>query len=735
MPSRSVTLTTVRACLSIALIMALLACGTSPSPPSGDEPPEVVIPDTTKVADTATLAALASYDGASGELRFTSSTPLLDALEIDDVLVAEPSPAAPYGFLRTVVAIERESGDVVLDTVQAALTDAVHQGALAAEGELTADDLLEPTVYVEGVRAYALPPGEGVDRHVGFGRSFGFTVEFFDEVVLDVGEGADAQVRVRGEIGFDAGYGVDLDIRACWAFPPVCLTKFEAKVGVEQGVALELTGSATGSLGREVKVADFPFTPFTFWIGPVPVVVVPRIDVYVGATGNVSLSFEYGFAQTATAQVGARWTPSSKWENITGFGLALESRRDFTIFDTMRAEAYVKPVASLQFYDVAGPTFGVRVAAELDAAFPRDPTWIASGIVEGTFGFVVDVPVIGRLANYEATVFTWSRELSRAANEPPSLTILAPPDGFTVELGNDVLFEAYAEGFTGAPLAITWALGDAVQVTQPAGPLDQHALFYSDLPPGTTLVQARTSDPAAGLEATAEVSVTVTHDPPEVFIVHPVANAVLWAGDDLLLAGQGVSGPFTLAADQIGWRVVAGTSTIHSALGHGTVVPGHLLPAGSYQITLSADDGVASASRTLTVTTIPKPPGYPSATIVAPEHGSVHADGAPITFEGVGDDPEDGVLAGTSMRWRVDKVASDDGELAPESITLCEGNAFSGVAAPVTDCSAFTASLDGSFLDDQGIGTIYVVTLEVMDSDGRVDDDRAMIMVVIQPVP
>ena len=735
MHPRSASFTAVRACLSIALLTVLLACGTGPPPPGGGDPPDIVIPDTTKVADAATLAALASYDGASGELRFASGTPLLDALEVDDVLVAEPSPAAPYGFLRSVVAIEREGGEVVLDTVQANLTDAVHQGALVAEGELTADDLLEPTVYVDGVRAYAVAPGEGVERHVGFGRSFGFVVEFFDEVVLDVGEGADAQVRVRGEIGFDAGYGVDLDLRACWAFPPVCLKKFEAKVGVEQGVALELTGSATGSLGREVKVADFPFKPFTFWIGPVPVVVVPRIDVYVGATGTVSLSFEYGFAQTAMAQVGARWTPSNKWENITGFDLELASRRDFTLFDTMRAEAYVKPVASLQFYDVAGPTFGVRLAAELDAAFPRDPTWIASGIVEGTFGFVVDVPVIGRLANYEATVFTWSRELARAENEPPSVNILAPPDGFTIELGNDLLFEAYAEGFTGAPLPITWLLGDVTRVTHPAGPLDQHALFYGDLPPGTTLVRARTSDPATGLEATAEVSVTVTYDPPEVFIVHPVANAVLWAGDDLLLAGQGISGPFTLAADQIGWRVVAGASTIHTTLGHGTIVPGHLLPEGSYQITLSADDGVASASRTLTVATIQKPPDYPSATIVAPEHGGVHADSAPISFEGLGSDPEDGNLPGTSMRWRATKTEGDGGELAPASITLCEGNAFSGVAAPVTDCSAFTAALEGSFLDDQGIGTVYVITLEVMDDDGHVDTDQAMIMVVIQPVP
>ncbi len=733
MPSRTTSI--FRTGLAVVLLTTLLACGTGAPAPPDDDPLPVVVPDTTKVADTATRAALQSYDGTSGRLRFATTTPLLDSLAIDDVLVTEPTAAAPHGFLRAVVAIEREGDAVVIDTVQAALTDAVHQGALVAEGELTADDLAATNVYVEGVRAYAVPRDDRVEPSIGVGAGFDFKTDFFDEVVLDFGEGADAQVRVRGEVLFSAGYGVGIDIRLCWRLPPVCLTKFEAKVGAEQAVALELTGSATASLDKEIKVADFVFDPVVFAIGPVPVVIVPRIDVYVGASGTVSLSFEYGFVQTATAQVGARWTPSNKWENITGFGIELESRRDLTLFDTMRAEAYVKPVASLQFYDVAGPTFGVRVAAELDAQFPRDPTWIARGIVEGTFGFVVDVPVIGRLANYEATVFTWSRELATAANEPPAVTIQAPADGFTVELGDEVLFEAYAEGFVGNPLPITWTLGEATRVTQPAGPSGQHALFYADLPPGTTLVSASTTDPATSLEATAQVSVTVTYDPPEVYILHPVANAVIWASEPLLLSGQGVSGPFTMAADQIAWRVVAGTSTIHAAFGHTTIVPGGLLPAGTYQVTLGADDGVATASRTLTIATILKPPEYPTATIVAPEHGSVHADGSLTSFVGTGSDPEDGDLPGTRMRWTAKWIVTEGDELTPKSTTLCAGNAFSGVAAPVTDCSAFDAPLDGAFLDDQGIGTNYTIILEVMDSDGNEDSDHVSINVVIPPVP
>ena len=75
-----------------------------------------------------------------GTLRFSRSTALLAALKLDDVLVSEPSAAAPSGFLRKVKSIRLDGSGVVLETTQASLTDVITQGDLSAETELGLDD-------------------------------------------------------------------------------------------------------------------------------------------------------------------------------------------------------------------------------------------------------------------------------------------------------------------------------------------------------------------------------------------------------------------------------------------------------------------------------------------------------------------------------------------------------------------------------------------------------------------
>ena len=63
-------------------------------------------------------------------MRFTTSTPILDKLAVGDVFVGEPSSAAPAGYLRKVNKISKEGAEVILETSQAKLTDAIHQGTL-----------------------------------------------------------------------------------------------------------------------------------------------------------------------------------------------------------------------------------------------------------------------------------------------------------------------------------------------------------------------------------------------------------------------------------------------------------------------------------------------------------------------------------------------------------------------------------------------------------------------------
>lgn len=339
---------------------------------------ETIIPETTKVAAEATRDALESYDPATGELRFAADTPTLQNLEPGDVLVSEPAAAAPGGLLRKMESVRREGGEVVVETTQANLTDAITQGQLTAQGDLKAEQVVSALGNLPGVTASFRGDTAGMP-HVGTGDGYEFHVGF-DEVALDIGAGdVNVAVVLNGELYFNAGWKIDLGIEPCLEVPPVCVDRFEAYVGVTERLKVSFSGEANAKLTKEVSVATYYFKPLVFFIGPVPVVVVPSIEVFVGAEGSVSLRFAYGLTEEANAVVGAKWTDDGGWQDITGFGVSLAQQDSFQVDATMGAHAYARAVASLKFYDVAGPALGLRLGVEFDAEVPRDPILLVRG--------------------------------------------------------------------------------------------------------------------------------------------------------------------------------------------------------------------------------------------------------------------------------------------------------------------------------------------------------------------
>ena len=83
--------------------------------------------ETTKILDSATLAALVSYQ--NGTLSFRQSTPQLEDIAPGDVLAVPPkaSQIAPNGILRFVLDKQDEGGAILLKTRQAGLAEAFQE--------------------------------------------------------------------------------------------------------------------------------------------------------------------------------------------------------------------------------------------------------------------------------------------------------------------------------------------------------------------------------------------------------------------------------------------------------------------------------------------------------------------------------------------------------------------------------------------------------------------------------
>lgn len=408
--------------LVLFLFALLLSACSGNAPPTPD--PTVIIPETTKVTDAGTRMALSAYDRASGEMRFSQRTPLLDQLKVNDVLVSEPTSAAPSGYLRKVTAISTQGGAVVLQTTQAKLTEAVSKGVLEAKADLTPDKLQATTILVKGVSITTAPVSGALRPQAGAGENYHFFLHLNHVFVPQAGENVSGSVTVDGTVEFNAGYGVHVGISGCLELPPVCIDSVEAKVGYDEYANLKISGEARGQLGDDLKLATQYYQPYTFFIGPVPVVIVPRIDLYLAASGQVEAKVDFQAGEASVAQLGARWTPADGWKNISGFDLNGDVPVP-TFQGTLKPRAGARTTLGFKLYDVAGPEMSLQGGIELDGELHRSPLWRVNGYLKGNVDFKVELPILGTLAEYRVTLFDTSREFRSATNNPPSLQLTA----------------------------------------------------------------------------------------------------------------------------------------------------------------------------------------------------------------------------------------------------------------------------------------------------------------------
>jgi hypothetical protein len=90
--------------------------------------------NTTNVLDSATLGSLVNYSNSTGTFTFSQSTPLLQSLSQGDVIIIPPGTSLlfPNGALRTVLSVQGQGSQVIVETKHASLFEIfahLHVGA------------------------------------------------------------------------------------------------------------------------------------------------------------------------------------------------------------------------------------------------------------------------------------------------------------------------------------------------------------------------------------------------------------------------------------------------------------------------------------------------------------------------------------------------------------------------------------------------------------------------------
>lgn len=325
---RPLRIPTLALLLTLLLTLLLSACGTTPpgTPPPDDVP--VVLSDDTVVLDASQRAALERADLGSGELRFSGLAATTFA--VGQVLASEPTDAAPQGLLRRVADVRAEGDTLVLETVVAALDEALVSGRVHLETELRAEDVAEVSnLGLAGTVRLAAPSATRASDDDAF-----IDLEF-DRVLLGSRLDPDNQLRIDGRIRIDPVLTFDATVSL---FRP---NEVLARIDVDERIELRLTGTFTREIEEELELARVTFGSYVIPVGPLPVVLTPELRLTIGVDGEVRMRFSAGVARDATMALGARYRAGSGWSTINQRSASFEAL-PVELDARMRVRAYAR---------------------------------------------------------------------------------------------------------------------------------------------------------------------------------------------------------------------------------------------------------------------------------------------------------------------------------------------------------------------------------------------------------
>ncbi|TVR89386.1 MAG: hypothetical protein EA416_12630 [Trueperaceae bacterium] len=664
----------------LALLLALLlaACGTAPpgTPPPDDVP--VVLADATVVLDASERAALVSADLGGGELRFAGLT--ADAFEAGQVLASEPTDAAPMGLLRRVVSVREEGDALVLETVVAALDEALVSGRVHLETELRAEDVVqvENLAVAGSIRLAEAGAARASDDDA-------FIDLEFDRVLLGDRFDPDNQLRIDGRVRIDPVLTFDATVSL---FRP---NEVLARIDVDERIELRLTGTFTREIEEELELARVTFGSYVIPVGPLPVVLTPELRFVIGVDGEVRLRFSAGVARDATMALGARYRAGSGWSYIDQRSASFEAL-PVELDASMRVRAYARADFAIYLYGMLGAGIYATGQLEADAEFGRSPFFTL------TAGLDAGIAIEGRyllsfLDRVERPLFQVRRELTRSSNAPPSVSITAPAAG-NVDVGRPtVLSSSVSDREDGAACCdVRWHVANGTSITPSAanrvgtGRTAEHT--FAAVGTYTIAVVAIDSDGASASE-TRTVSVVAT--PPQPYLTTPPVTLRATLGYEFRYGARddNVADGFL---DCSGLALAVTGATVGPAQARGTdCVSSVTFPsAGSFTATVDATDPfgtVGSVSTTLAVAPPPvNPPPVIASFAVTTALGAGWFDGGDFVYlvdptPGNSDFPL-GVSVSASSPGGAPLTFSFVYRVEPTSGPVSEGSFASAVATP-----------------------------------------------------
>jgi hypothetical protein len=373
------------------------------------------VPKTTKVVPASDTVSLAG--APEGPRTLTLDGAAARAAKAGQYLASGSSSAAPDGYLVKVVRVTPEGGGkAVLSVKDATLLEAL------PSGEIAAVEALEPPAEAASLdrrgSALALALGQREPHGEPTAHAASFSLRTTD-LTCEAGAG----VHVESPT---VTFSPSIALHAHWGFFKLDSASFTATVAASLGMGAEADAGAhcetndpgIGLLPHEVSLPDIDVQ-----VGPVPVVITPRLQVYLSGSASITAKASLSIEQTASATVGVSWE-HGQFSPIESF--PEHFRQSFAPEGDATAEVALTPTVDTLIYGVAGPSFDIGAAAKFDADTTKTPWWTLQGCLQAGLGFVISP--LG-LDWSDPHLLQLCKTLLSATSGPPGSGGTTPPGG------------------------------------------------------------------------------------------------------------------------------------------------------------------------------------------------------------------------------------------------------------------------------------------------------------------
>ncbi|MBW2607233.1 MAG: hypothetical protein JRD05_06300 [Deltaproteobacteria bacterium] len=566
-------------CLSFVVVIGLVAIiGTGGGGGGGggddNDVSNVVLPETTKVLNDSTLQHLSSVSPDGSIFSFDESTPQLDSLSSNDVIVVKVTDVTPYGALRKVTSVSKVGDEVVVETTQATLEDAIESGTIEVARALTASDIQSASALIKGI---------ALKTHSAISQADGVLHVDMNNVVLYDEDGnlgtTNDQIRASGAIDIDPSFEFKLEMD--W----FTIEELSFTNNTTETANLELSSQIVIDTHNEVEIARYYFTPITVSI----LVITPIITVNVGFDGEVSVGITTSVTQTATLTAGLSYYSTSGWEPVHDFSNEFQFNPP-VLFAAAAVKGYAGPQLSLLLYGVTGPYSDINGYLELNTDLFGDPWWELYGGLFVDLGVKVDI-IGNSLLDYYIPVLDYKIKLADSngpMNNPPTADITSPSDGSEYDEGDTIIFNGTGDD----PEDGSLTGGSLVWTSSRDGQIGTGTYFTRDnLSVGTHTITLTATDSQG---ATGTESVNITVNPIGcVYSIAPTSENIGSNGDTGTVLVTTSSSCTWKASSNDSWIIITGGSSGWAS--------GNASGNGYINYSVSANDTGAARTGTLNI--------------------------------------------------------------------------------------------------------------------------------------